>query len=496
MQKMQGYTIFGKQVVYTVATQIFTVVIGIIQVPIITKAVGSSLYGTWAIIYTAITLIMSFTMLSFNMSLVRFLAAEKDREKIREDFLSAFALVILSGVVFSFLFFVLSHFFAVFILKDASLSIYLRLSSVLILLNATFWGVITSFFRAGNRIGIFNLLSLGWNALWVGLTILFLSLGYGLTGVINAAILSAVILNIIGTSMILKEIGFSRPKFSNIKVYLKWGLPLTPTSAIGWIMTNSDRYIISYFLGVSAAGIYTASNGIGGYTSFALLPLSTVLYPAISKTYDEGKLDECRNYFQLSFKYLMMFAIPSAVGLTLLAKPLLRILTTPEFFSGNPVVTFAAFGTLASCLYSLGVYVIYLVGKTQIVIKLLSVTAVLNVILNLILIPHMGIIGAAIASLISPIVLSLVTMIVTRRYFKYDLNLSFLMKSTLSSGFMALCIWLINPQSVIMVFVSIIVGMIAYFGVLMLVKGFSKTELSFVTEFIQNSFKGKYKANN
>ena len=491
---MQRYTIFGKQVVYTIATQLITVVLGIIQVPIITKALGSSLYGTWAIIYAAIALIMSFTMLSFNMSLVRFLAAEKDREKIRDDFFSAFALVILSGVVASLLFFVLSHFFAIFILKDASLSIYLRLSSVLILLTTTFSGVITAFFRAGNRIGIYNLLTIGWNASWVGLTILFLSLGYGLTGVISAAILSVAIFNIIGISMIFKEIGFRRPRFSNMKAYLKWGLPLTPASAVGWIISNSDRYIVSYFLGVATAGIYTASNGIGSYTSFALLPLSTVLYPAISKTYDEGNLDECRNLFQLSFKYLMMFTIPAAVGLSLLAKPLLIILTTPEFVSGAPVVALAAFGALSSCLYSLGIYVIYLVGKTQIVIRLLSITAVLVLILNAILIPHMGIVGAGIGSLIASSFLGLLTIIITRRYLKYDLSLSFLIKSAVSSGFMALCIWLINPKSVSMVFVSIIVAIITYFGVLIAVKGFSKTEWAFVTAFIRDSFKGILKA--
>jgi O-antigen/teichoic acid export membrane protein len=493
---MQRYTIFGKQVVYTIATQITAAVLGIVLIPIITKALGSSLYGIWAIIFTAITLIIPFTMLSFNMSLVRFLAAEKDREKIKDDFLSAFALVILSGIVASLLFFLLSHFFAIFILKDASLAVYLRLSSVLILLNTTFWGVVTAFFRAGNRIGIYNLLILGWDASQLVLTILFLSLGYGLTGVINAFILSAAIVNIIGMSIIFKEIGFGHPRFSNIKTYLKWGLPLTPTSALVWIISSSGRYIISYFLGVSAAGIYSVSNGIGDYTCFALTPLSTVLLPAISKTFDEGKLDECQKYFQLSFKYLMMFTIPAAVGLSLLAKPLLTILTTPEFVSGAPVIALTAFAALSSCLYSLGVHIIYLVGKTQVIIRWLSVTAVLNVILNIILIPHMGIIGAGIGSLITASVLSLLTLIVTRRYMKYDLSLSFLIKSVLSSGFMALCIWLIDPQSVFMVFIAIITGIVIYFGVLILFKGFSKTELAFVIAFIQNSFKGNTKANN
>jgi len=469
------------------------VVLGIMQIPIITKNLGSSLYGTWAIIITTITIIIPFSTLSFNMSLVRFLAAEKDIKKIREDFLSAFSLVVLSGLVFSLLFFGLSDVFARYILKDASLIAYLRLSSVLVLLNTTFW-VITAFFRTGSRIGIFNILTLGWNALQVGLTILFLLLGYGLTGVIYAAILSAVLLNIIGLFMILREIGISRPKFSNIKTYLKWGLPLLPTNAILWIISPGDRYIVSYFLGVSATGIYSASSGIGAYTTFAFVPLSTVLYPIISKAYDEGNQEECQNYFQLSFKYLMMITIPAAVGLTMLARPLLIILTTTEFVSGTPIIAFTAFGALASILYSLGIYIIYLVGKTQTIMKLLGISAATNVILDILLVPHMGVIGAGIGSFVATVVLGLLTLIVTRRHIKYDLSFSFLIKSAVSAGIMALCLWFIHPRSALMVLVSIIAGIITYFGVLLLIRGFSKTELTFATTFIRDNLKGIFRS--
>ena len=109
--------------------------------------------------------------------------------------------------------------------------------------------------------------------------------------------------------------------------------------------------------------------------------------------------------------------------------------------------------------------VLYLVGKTQIIIRLLGIAAVLNIVPNVILVPRIGIIGAGLASLIAYIVLGWLGLIVTRRYLKFDLSLSFLIKSALSSGFMALCIWLINPQSVLMVFVSIIAGIITYFVV-------------------------------
>jgi O-antigen/teichoic acid export membrane protein len=495
MQKIQEYTTFGRQVIYVIVVDIVTYVLGIIQIPIITKALGSYQYGIWALIITANSLIIPFTGLSFSMSLIRFLAGEKDNDKIRDDFLSALSLVALSGAVFSVLYFLVSGFLATFVLKNSGLANYFRLSSVLILLNSTL-PVALAFFRRGTRIGIFNILNLGGITLQVGLTILFIALGYGLTGVIWAVILSAAAFNIISVAIIFKEIGFRRPNFSNMKSYLKWGLPLTPNSAIQWIINASDRYIINYFKGVSAAGIYNAADGLGSYASFALMPIGIVLFPVISKTYDEGNRDQCRDYLKYSFKYLMMLMIPSAVGLSVLAKLLLRTLTTSQFISGSSVVALATFGASWLAVFQILIYVIQLVGKTQITVRLLGIAAVVNVILNIILIPHAGIVGSEIASTVSYIVLGGLALIVTRRYLKFDLSLSFLMKSALASGFMALCIWLINPESALRLGLSIFAGIIAYFAALILIRGFSKSELAFFMGFIRNIFKANSKVNN
>lgn len=492
MQEIQDYTTIGRQIIYVILFDIAALVLGIVQVPILTKALGSSQYGVWSLIITAVSLIVPFVQLSFSSSIVRFLAVEKDKAKIRDDFLSACSLVLMLGVIFSSLFFLLSRFLATFLLKDAALVSYMRLSSVLILLYAIF-PVLLAFFRRARKIAIFNLFNLGLTALQVGLTILFISLGYRLTEVIAAAILSAATLTIIAMFIIFKEIGFSRPKFSNMKAYLKWGLPLTPNSAIQWIINESDTYIINYFLGVSAAGIYNAACAIGGYASFASMPVSIVLYPIVSKTYDEGNLDQCRNYLKYSFKYLMLFSIPAAVGLSMLAKPLLLKLTTPAFISGSVVVALAAFAALASVSYGVATLVFHLVGKTQIIIRLLSVATVLNIVLNIILDPHIGIIGGGLASLIAYIILAGFGLILARKYLKFDISFPFLIKVVLCSGFMALCIWLINPQSLLMIFLSILVGIISYFGTLILARGFSKTEFTFFTSFIKNSFKMNFK---
>jgi O-antigen/teichoic acid export membrane protein len=311
-------------------------------------------------------------------------------------------------------------------------------------------------------------------------------LGYKLLGVVISAIISVTIMDVIAITIILKRLKFTRPRFSNMKLYVKWGILLTPNDAVMWIINASDKFIVNYFLGASATGIYNASYGIGFYAAFAVYPLGMVLYPYLTKAYSESR-DDCAAYLKYSFKYLMMITIPAAFGLAVLAKSLLLIFTTSEFVSGSSVTIFSALAAIFFCFYQLFQYVLYLTDKTQIVIKLLGVAAVLNVVLNLIFVPIMGITGAGLSSFIAYGVLGGLTLIISRKSIRFDLNIIFLMKSFLASSLMAVCIWLINPGSIIMLLVSIIIGLLIYFGALILLRGLSKDELQFFASFIRTN---------
>lgn len=488
MEFNKEYAKFGRQVGYIVAANVILLLLGFIQLPILTKGLGVTLYGAWSLINVTISLIVPFALLGLSIAIIRFLAAEKDKDTIREDFLSAFSIISISGLAFSILVFLLSDYLATSIFKDISLSNYIKLASILILLNSID-SLTTSFFRAFRKIGLYTTIRLIKGAIEIGLMLLFILLGYKLTGVITAVIINSILFNLITLFIILKQTGFQLPRFSHLKSHLKYGIPLIPMPAILWIIQVSDRYLISYFIGVTAAGIYSAAYGLGNYASFLLMPLGTVLFPTIAKLYDEENLGETRNYLKYSLKYFMMIAVPSAFGLSILAKPLLRILTTPEFIPGSIIVPFVAFGAMLYGFCLVSQYTLHLVKRTDLTIRLLGTSAAVNIILNIILIPRMGILGAAAATLIAFGVLGMLTLIITRRYLKFDLSLLFMLKSVLSSAIMTLCIWLINPESIALVLTSVILGVIIYFGALVLVKGLSKEEIGFFINFVKNQFR-------
>ncbi|MEA3431784.1 MAG: flippase, partial [candidate division WOR-3 bacterium] len=448
-----------------------------------TKFLGASLYGTWSLIWVTIVLVTPLAVLGLQAAFTRFLAAETDTDTIRERFLSVVFTVLGAGILVSLILILCSDLFASSIIGDINSSYLVKLASFMIL-TQTLSQIGVTFFRTFRQMKWYSALTVAKAAAQVGLMGCFLLLGWELKGVIIAVIISDILCLAIAFFIALKQVGFQLPRFTELKSYLKYGLPLVPTSAMLWIINSSDRYMIGYFMEANDVGIYTAAYSLAHLISLFLGPLQVVLLPTVSKSYDDGEIAKTRTYLKYSLKYVMMLAIPAAFGLSILASPLLRILTTSEFTPGSIVIPFLSFGILFYGLYQVCLHVIYLVKKTCWVVRLLSVSAALNIGLNLLLIPRMGILGASMASLIAYAVLGVVTTVISLRYFKFDLGLPFIAKSVLASAVMALIIWLFNPLSITRVIISILLGAVIYSAIIFALKGFNKNELSMVKDFV------------
>ncbi len=231
MERDLQYATFGRQVGYVISAQMAILLLGFIRLPILTKGLGPYLYGTWSLINVVVTLMVPFALLGFSMSVVRFLSAEKDKRRIREDFLSACSIVLVSGTVFSLLLFFLSDFLAVSVFKDVNSSSYIKLASVLILLNSMHL-LPLAFFRMRRRVGLYAILTLIYNIFQVGLIAASILLGYELTGVIIALIINGILFSLTALLIILRQVGFRLPRFSQMKQYLAIvGYRTTPSAS-------------------------------------------------------------------------------------------------------------------------------------------------------------------------------------------------------------------------------------------------------------------------
>ena len=143
-----------------------------------------------------------------------------------------------------------------------------------------------------------------------------------------------------------------------------------------------------------------------------------------------------------------------------------------------------ALGVLFEGIYTLNVYVIYLVKKTKWLPFIFTIGAVSNVVINVVLIPKIGIMAAAISTVVSYFMMAVIVIVWARKEIYYELDLQFLSKVILATIFMACCLWFIEISSVVGIILVAIAGVLIYGLGLFLLRAFSKEDRRLITEVL------------
>jgi len=465
-------------------TELIMALKGLIILPIITKLLGAEAYGIWVQITVTIALVTLIAILALPYTLVRFLAAEKNKEEIQDGIYSVLTIILVITLLFALFFFFFSGFISNFIGGDRILIKILAFIIIFNCLNV----VLLNTFRAFLEMGKYSLFMAFQTIGELGLITLATFLGYGLLGAVLALLIIKIITFLMLFWSMAKKVGIKTPRFLRTKEYLKFGLPALASSIACWIIQSNDRYLISYFLQVLSVGIYSTGYAVAISFPFALdLIFGFVLPPTLSKFYDEGNIDEVKIYLRYSLKYFLALCIPFVFGGLMLSKQILKIFSTPEIASqGYLVVPIVALGALFFGATDIIGQILILVKKTNIIAMLWIITAFISFSLNILFIPRFGILGAAIAALLSYSAAMIITIYYSFKELKMHIEWFFILKSLLSSLIMSLIIWKIAPAGTIATILAIITGVIIYLISLILLKGFSLTEIKFFTGFLKN----------
>lgn len=213
-----------------------------------------------------------------------------------------------------------------------------------------------------------------------------------------------------------------------LKEMLKYSIPIIPSGIIWFIIQLSDRYFVSFYLGLSATGIYAIANKIPSL----LYLINIVFYQSWQVMILEKKEnveDHLRRYFSFYASFLIII---SSIMMTF-SKWLANLLFASDFAAVGTLMPFIyigiVFNSLGLCLSSY-----YFISKNSKAILLANIFGgILNVILNIMLIPVLGIIGGIISTSVSYILIFLIhvtkTGILKKYQFKGILVLSFLILS-------------------------------------------------------------------
>lgn len=266
---------------------------------------------------------------------------------------------------------------------------------------------------------------------YLGLNIYFLAvLKIGVFGYLLAISLSNLlaILFLAGKSKALKVIFVSREtNWKLAKEMVKYSLPMIPNYILWWVNNASDRFLVTFFCGTAVNGVYAVA-----YKIPSLLNSLTSIFSSAWQisSVDNFGTKESINFYNKIYSFYSGMLLIGASGLILITKGIAQILFAKDFFEAwkiTPILVLAyIFSALAQYLNS----VFSASKKTKTLMYSSFAGAVVNIVLNMILIPKFGGSGAAIATFIGYMTIWIVNMKNTRKIIKMNLNLCNIVIST------------------------------------------------------------------
>lgn len=482
---LNEYKLFVHRIGLIGITNLLLSLSSLIFLPVMTKSFSTADYGIWVQINTTISLVVSASNLGLPYTMIRFLSAEKDKRIIQERFFSLFGVLLISTTIISIMLLIFSNNISAYLFNDNN-------SIALLLIPLTFFSCLNSllinYFRTFKQMKRYSILSLVQTYLAVSIVSYLAYMRFNIYITSVGLLISYLIIFIIMFYFIIKEIGFKIPKFKNIREYLSFGIPTIPSNLSYWILDSSDRYVIGILLGTLFVGYYSPGYTLGYIIMMILSPFSTLLPAILPKYYEEKNEKKMHVYLDYSLKFFLLVSIPSVFGLSMLSKPILLILTTPEIaLNGYLITPFVALSFLFYGFHGIISNVLILEKKTKIFGLVWITAAILNLGLNILFVEYLEIIGAALSTLIAYFIAALITFQYSNKSFKFDFDLKFILKSITASLIISMLIFIINPQGVILIILTILICSAVYFLLLIILDGIKEEEIKIFKNILLNS---------
>jgi O-antigen/teichoic acid export membrane protein len=252
-------------------------------------------------------------------------------------------------------------------------------------------------------------------------TVLILGLvllaGSGVVGVALGAAIAAGLSAVIGAWTLLRA-GMVRPALdrSLARPMLGFALPLVPAAIAGWTLNLSDRPLLQLIGGGTAVvGVYTL-----GYTA-GLVINALVIQPFAlawgAAFWEVSRAEDAPSTFARVLTWFLALAAGVALLLSALGTDAFRILAGPAFELSRTIVPFSAFAYVLYGAHVIAASGLSIVGRSRLVAVAMGVAAVASIALNLVLIPLLGMYGAAISTIAGYLVLVLLSGLLSQRHY-------------------------------------------------------------------------------
>ncbi len=260
-----------------------------------------------------------------------------------------------------------------------------------------------------------------------------------------------------------------------VRAFFLAAIPFALASFIGRLYSYSDSLIMSKMLTAHDLGLWSVPYKISFAFQFIPAALAASVYPAMSRLFiaDPKSIDDL---FQKSWRYLLTIALPLSAGLGVLAGPILAKFFGAQYVSVENTLRILLVSLVFSFLSAITGATLNALNKQHVQTGIVAGALVVNIFLNILLLPHLGIMGAAVAALVGNIILCSVgyLMISHIRPLRHTQIIQVIFQTLLPALGMGVVVWWFSSR--FHLFLVIPVGVLVY-GALLFVSGGLSTRL-------------------
>jgi len=224
----------------------------------------------------------------------------------------------------------------------------------------------------------------------------------------------------LGLFCLFKKIqGIDYSNFSiPVSQMLKTASPMMLSSSIYLLITWIDTIMIGIYLNEADVGIYNVAVRVSGLVAFGLAAISSISAPKFSETYNNGDHLGFKKVVHESSRLIFLSTLPIIIILLFFNQYIL-LFFGDEFIAATGVLYILLLGQLSNTFSGSLAFILQMTGNEKIFRNVLTLGLIINVVLNIILIPRSGIIGAGIASASSLVVWNILSLVIIKKKFGF-----------------------------------------------------------------------------
>ncbi len=374
---------------------------------IIIRYITQSEYGILSLALVLLNIFVIVSAMGVQEGSTRYIAhfrAKGDRSKVKGVIVSSIQITLLSSVFLAILLFLASDFISNFF-HTTELSTPLKIFSICIpftTLTGTFLSLFRGFDRVDAKVYFGDILGNLFFLLSLGIVFLF---GLSFLGVIYANLAAIILTFIVVVIYAVKELPIKGTETVNNPIVRKelllFSIPLLATMMLGMILAWTDTLMLGYFKTPIAVALY---NGAIPIAKLIVVPSASMLFlytPITSQLYSQNLMPEIKRNYAILTKWIFTATLPAFLIIFLFPDTVLEFFFGSNYVQASIALKIVVFGFFIHTFFGPNGATLIAMGKVRVLMWAALFSAILNLVLNLSLIPPLGITGAATSSAVA-----------------------------------------------------------------------------------------------